>query len=300
MRKNSLAIRLENVNLESNSGPNSFATKLSNKFTANGHTIHNGADYDIALCFIEDCSNLPSRRLYQRLDGIYFNTATNFELQNKNILATFKKCQGVIFQSNFNKKLTEAFFGEHTNWTVIHNGTDLELLDTISPLENVKLDKYENVWTCAASWRPHKRLKDNIEYFLQHKGDNDCLVVAGKPDYLFKDPNVFYVGNLKQDVLYALYKRSKYFLHLAWLDHCPNVVVDARASGCRIICSSEGGTKEIAGLDAIVVQEQPWNFQPTKLYNPPKIDFSNKINNNFDACYDMKKVAEKYLEFMQE
>jgi len=299
MAKNSLAIRLENVNLGSNSGPNSFAAKLNNKFIASGHTIHNGMDYDVALCFIEDCSNLPPRSLYQRLDGIYFNTAANFELQNKNILATYKKSQGVIFQSNFNKKLTEVFFGEHKNSTVIHNGTDLEFLDTISPLENAKLDKYENVWSCAASWRPHKRLKANIEYFLQHKGDNDCLVVAGKPDYLFKDPNVFYVGNLKQDILYSLYKRSKYFLHLAWLDHCPNVVVDARASGCRVVCSSNGGTKEIAGPDAIVIQEHPWDFKPTKLYSPPEMDFNNKVKNSFDACYDMKNVAEKYLEFMQ-
>ena len=117
----------------------------------------------------------------------------------------------MIFQSSFNKKLTETFFGEHLNSTIIHNGADLELIKTVQPLENEVLSRYENVWSCAASWRSHKRLKDNMEYFLTHKGKNDCLVVAGKPDYHYKDPNVFYVGNLDQLKLYSLYKRSKYF-----------------------------------------------------------------------------------------
>ena len=40
------------------------------------------------------------------------------------------------------------------------------------------------------------------------------------------------------NTLLSLYKRSKYFIHLAWLDHCPNVVVDARASGLIVIGST--------------------------------------------------------------
>ena len=43
--------------------------------------------------------------------------------------------------------------------------------------------------------------------------------------------------------IYKMYKASTHFVHLAWLDHCPNVVVDARASGCKIVCSSAGGTR---------------------------------------------------------
>ena len=55
---------------------------------------------------------------------------------------------------------------------------------------------------------------------------------------------------------------SAAFIHLAWLDHCPNVVVDARAAACQIICSSAGGTKEIAGPSAIVIEEDEWDFEP--------------------------------------
>jgi len=293
-----LKIRFENVNFDSRSGPNSFATKLSKQLLNTGHQVVN-TGYDAALCFIEDVSDLPPHNLFQRLDGIYFNTDFNFQEQNENILRTYKKAKGVIFQSEFNKKLIFKYFGEHHNSVVIPNGSDLDLIESAEPIKNDILDKYENMWSCAASWRPHKRLKENIDYFLEHKGHSDCLVIAGKPNYHIKDPNIFYVGDIPYEKLLSVYKRSNYFIHLSWLDHCPNVVADARASGCQIICSSTGGTKEIAGLSAIVVGEKEWDFKPTKLYSPPPMDFTNKLNNHHDSCYDMKKVAIKYLEFIK-
>jgi len=290
-----MKIRFENVNLSSNSGPNSFAQKLEKKIVEAGHTIV-GNNYDAALCFIEDHSNLAGNNLFQRLDGIYFNTDFNYKTQNSNILKTYKKSKGVIFQSEFSKKLVTSFFGEHDNVTIIHNGADIELIRKIKPIENNIIDQYETVWSCAASWRPHKRLKENIRYFLEHKGENDCLIVAGTPDYLYKDPNVFYVGELSYEKLLSLYKRSKYFIHLGWLDNCPNVVVDARACGSQIICCSAGGTHEVAGLDAVVIRDS-WNFKPTKLYAPPSLNFVEKIKNSYDTCYDMSLVAKKYINF---
>ena len=101
-----MKIKFENVNFRSNSGPNSFGKKLHKYLHLNGDKVTDH-DYDAILCFIEDGSNHSSDRLFQRLDGIYFNTDFDFNRQNQNILATYKKAHGVIFQSEFNKKLTE-------------------------------------------------------------------------------------------------------------------------------------------------------------------------------------------------
>ena len=294
-----MKIRLENVNYNSDSGPNSFAKKLAKYVELQGHVI-NWQNYDAVLCFIETVNEFPEKKLFQRLDGIYFNSDFNFQKQNSNIQKTYHRADGVIFQSNFNKELTYKFFGEHENHTIIHNGADLEFIERIIPLKNDILDKYENVWACAANWRPHKRLEENIRYFLEHRGPNDCMVIAGNAAPNNKLSDVFYTGNLPYQDLLSLYKRSAYFIHLAWLDHCPNVVVDARASGCKIICSSAGGTREVAGLDAIVIEEDVWDYMPTKLYNPPSMDFTRKLKNSFDVDYDMITVAKKYLEFMNE
>ena len=307
-----MKILLENVNLASTSGPNHFALKLVKELIKKDIIINPKESPDAKLCFIESRQNKKEKvPLIQRLDGIYFNKSQNYKVQNHNIQKTYNISDGVIFQSHFNKALTERYFGKHDNSTVIHNGADMQMIDATGPLTHSKIDKYENVWSCASSWRPHKRIDDNIRYFLEHAGKNDCLIVAGQKslsrwsdfveDNLYKKENIFYVGNVSVDKLISIYKRSKYFLHLAWLDHCPNVVVDARASGCQIICTSAGGTKEIAGEDAIVIEEQTWDYNPIELYSPPKLDFSNKIfKNPYNKAYniDISNVANKYLDFI--
>jgi glycosyltransferase involved in cell wall biosynthesis len=125
-------------------------------------------------------------------------------------------------------------------------------------------------------------------------------VVAGSnPDYVVGDNNILYVGKLGVEHLLSLFKLSKYFIHLAYLDHCPNVVIDARACGCKIICSSSGGTKEIAGADAIVIQEPEWDFSFIKDKVPPSIKEYNAIKNVFDSKVSMTGVAKSYHNFLK-
>jgi len=289
-------IHLDNVNPSSNTGPNSFGRKLVKYLEKSGHAFDAAHKSDVVLAFIQ-ANEKYSIPLVQRLDGIYFNTAQNYKVQNYFIEETYKKADGVIFQSNFNRDLTFEFFGPHDNYTIIHNGADTEVIDTTKPIEIP--DRFSEIWSCASSWRPHKRLDENIKYFLEHSSEQDCLVVAGRIDNRINDPRIFYTGEIKQNELYALYKASTHFIHLAWLDHCPNVVVDARACGCKIVCSSSGGTREIAGPDAIVIKEEEWNFQPVRLYEPPEMDFSKKINNEWNMSYNMDIVADSYFKFLE-
>tara|TARA_R110000824_G_scaffold335251_1_gene521811 strand:+ start:8390 stop:9280 length:891 start_codon:yes stop_codon:yes gene_type:complete len=294
-----MRIFFENVNLNSTSGPNSFAKKLVKYTYQHKHTVTNRLEEaDVHLCFIESRMSAPNIPLFQRLDGIYFNKTQDFESQNSNIKKTFHRANGVIFQTQFNKDLTFKYFGEHANTKIIHNGADIELIPGIKPLVHSKLKNYDNIWACASKWRPHKRLSDNINYFLEHSGANDCLVVAGHTDWRLKNERIIYIGEVSQLQLLSLYKAAKYFIHLAWLDHCPNVVIDSRACDCQVICSSSGGTKEIAGLDAIVIEEEQWDFKPVRLYEPPQMDFSRNISNSFDSDYDMKNIAKEYCDFL--
>jgi glycosyltransferase involved in cell wall biosynthesis len=294
-------IHLHNVDLTSNSGPNTFGQKLFRTMKEMEVEFNSFKDPDATLAFIQSIKTPETGPLFQRLDGIYFNIDQDYNTLNRPILETYKRSNGVIFQSNFNKRLITKFFGEHENSVVIHNGSEIDLIDKIPQnVANIS-DKYDNIWCCAAHWRPHKRLNSNIQYFLEKAGKNDILFVAGSTsDQVYNDPRIKYVGNIKYETLLTILKSSDYFLHLAWLDHCPNVVVDARASGCRIICTSSGGTKEIAGKNAIIIKEQEWTLEPVKLYEPPKLDFNKIVTNDYDSDYDMKSVARKYLNFMLE
>ena len=291
-------IHLENVNLQSTSGPNHFASKLVKYLDA---TFDYNKNPDVRLCFIEThqtkFNNVP---LVQRLDGIYFNKEQDFLSYNENIKRTYDNASGVIFQSEFNKKLITRYFGDPKKYTVVHNGADIDHINSIKPFETDRLDFFNKVWCCASSWRPHKRLNENIRYFLEQAPKNDCLLVAGPLSEKFvEEPRIFYVGVLKINQLISLYKRADYFVHLAWLDHCPNVVVDARAAGCHIICSSTGGTPEIAGPNATLIHEEEWDFEPVQLYKPPKMDFSRKTANINDIGHDMHNVSIKYKKFIE-
>ena len=93
--------------------------------------------------------------------------------------------------------------------------------------------------------------------------------------------------------LLSLYKRSSTFIHLAYLDHCPNVVVDAQAAGCKIICSSTGGTYEIVEKGTIVLEDE-WDFKPCKLYEPPKIKFDSFKHVSISKNRNIIKCAKKY------
>ncbi len=287
-------IHLENVNLNSSTGPNSFGQKLV-KYLPEKNNISDLGSADVRLCFIESPYAHHATPLVQRLDGIYFNNKQDYNAQNSNIKRTYGMATSVIFQSEFSKNLVTRWFGDHPDHTIIHNGADMEKINSISPIENKALDKYENVWSCASHWRPHKRLSENIRYFLEHASDRDCLVVAGDTSEKINHERIYYTGNLKHETLVALYKRSSTFIHLGRFDNCPNVVVDARASGCHIVCASLGGTIEIAGADATVLQEEQWDYQPLDLYNPPNLDFSKKQKNVWDIDINMEKVAEKYV-----
>tara|TARA_R110002020_G_scaffold48835_1_gene139157 strand:+ start:471 stop:1385 length:915 start_codon:yes stop_codon:yes gene_type:complete len=293
---------LENVNMASTSGPNYFAQKLVKYLDARGVAFTPQLPYNLKLTFIESVGQQPTLPMIQRLDGIYFNANFDCERMNRNIKKTYQNASGVIFQTEFNKNLIFNWFGSHDNYAVINNGSDLIHISNATLDEEIinRFSSFDNVWSCAAHWHVFKRLKDNVEYFLSYSQPNDCLVVAGpNPDYEIDHERVFYVGDLSTNKLLTLFIISKYFIHLAYLDHCPNVVLDARAAGCRIICSSAGGTREIAGTDATIIEEPEWDFGFLDVKKPPQIDYDKVSYSGVDSTLSMAKVAKEYLSFFK-
>jgi glycosyltransferase involved in cell wall biosynthesis len=188
---------------------------------------------------------------------------------------------------------------------VIHNAPDVSIIKAAnSNFWDSKFGKNTEVWSCAASWRPHKRLDENIRYFLEFAPKDAIFAIAGALSMddakkIPSDERIKLMGDLDYLSLLSLYKRSTTFVHLAYLDHCPNVVVDAQAAGCKIVCSMTGGTNEIVS-DGILIHEDPWDYRPIKLYEPPRmkwIKIEKKIKQKQKPT--IKKCAEKYFNVMR-
>lgn len=302
-----MKILFDNVDFSSNSGPNGFGKKLASSLSRRHHILTSPSNEDVQLTFIQTRYGKRSP-IVHRLDGIYFNSSQDWESLNIPIKRTYDMSDAVVYQSEFDKALAVKYFGERNNGYVIHNGTDLEAISKINPASIPEInEKYDVIWVCASQWRPHKRLNENIRYFQKHRGTKDCLLVAGElnaPAGSINDNlrDVYFLGNLSWEDLISVYKCAKTFIHLAFLDHCPNVVIDARACGCDIVVSSSGGTHEIAGPGATIMIEDSWDFEPMKLYEPPAMESSlyeiNKKNSWIDITF-VAKEYEKVLELMR-
>ena len=298
-----------NYNHTSNSGPNKFTRTLFNSLEKHKkvRVVYEQHKADVEFCLIQQHVK-KVKPMILRLDGIWFNSDQDYERQNQVIRYSYDNAEAVVMQSEFDKKLVEAWFGKHRNLHVIHNAADLDLIKAANPNHwDKKFGKDVEVWSCAASWRPHKRLDENIRYFLEFAPKESVLAIAGflGDDLARLVPNnkrIVVVGDLDYMSLLSLYKRSTTFIHLAYLDHCPNVVVDAQAAGCKIVCSSSGGTSEIVS-NGVIIREKEWNFKPTKLYNPPEIDFSKrykKIENKEENKPSIVNCSERYYKLMKE
>lgn len=306
-----MKVFFHNFNPQSNSGPNKFTRQMAGNLIKRGkiEVTNSQEDADVEFCLIQR-SSLRVKPSLLRLDGIYFNNKQDFLKQNEPIKFSYKTSDAIVFQSKFNEKLTKNWWGPHDNTCVIHNMPDLEAISHADPsiFDNF-ISKDVDVWSCASAWRPHKRLSANLEYFCEKADKESVMIVAGKDsdkgviDKYNKEAGgrIFSIGELNYFQLLSLYKRSSHFVHLAFLDHCPNVVVDAQASDCKIVCASSGGTSEIVS-DGLIVKDIDWNLRALDLYNPPTLDYDNftEVLKPKDKNNNIENAANLYYNALME
>jgi glycosyltransferase involved in cell wall biosynthesis len=291
-----------NVNLGSRSGPNTFAGRLATQLVKNGHTISSSGDsYDSVLAFIE-LDSLPRQgsRIVQRLDGIWFKPG-EFLDKNINIKRTYNLSDHVIFQSQFDKQMVEHHWGSVKESSVIHNGIDLRRVEVTHDQIKMLQQSFDRIFVSSASWHRQKRLRENTDLFIKIAGEDPraCFVVLGRnPDHVVSHPRIFYVGDINHDLCLQIYRIASWMIHLAWLDHCPNVVVEAISQGCPVICTDSGGTQEIVRSNGVIVPEKSqYRFELADYDNPPDFDLTVEdlpaidIQNDY---LDIESVAKKY------
>lgn len=307
-----MKIHLDNVDWSSRSGPNTFGQRLARRLIETGHEIitDNGSSADVSLVFIEPSGRKLANKIVQRLDGIWFSPI-EFETKNVNIKVLYDRADAVVFQSDFDRQMVTRWWGGDDDsrplW-VIRNGVDTRHV----PVSNADLlnlrEQFKSIFVCSANWHPQKRLRANIELFMKllEKEPDSCLIVMGaNPDVRMAHPKVFYTGSLPHELCLEVYRIADWMIHLAWLDHCPNVVVEALSQETPVICSSEGGTRELVGDFGVIVPETPYVYDLVFYDKPPQIDVSNivlperaQLGEHFDISID--RVVRSYMDLFEE
>ena len=293
-----MKILFENVDFNSRSGPNGFGLKLARQLIKSGNEIVVSSP-DICLSFIQSSNSFL--RTVLRLDGIYFNSAQDWQKLNEPIKKSFDFAKAVIVQSSFDKELISSFFGKRDQVYVIQNGTDLEIISKIIPAFDNNIIPKEKVWMCASSWRPHKRLDENIRLFIERADNDSILLIAGSNiEKNINDSRIKILGDLSWEQMISYMKSSGNFIHLAWLDHCPNVVIDAKAAGCRLHVANSGGTHEIISINDCLYEDSQFDFSTIDLYKPPLMRLCEvKIEKLKEIDISISKIAEKYYNILR-
>jgi glycosyltransferase involved in cell wall biosynthesis len=307
-----MKIHFDNTNVQAKTGPNTFASRLARALFEAGHIVQfdcQGAD--LSLVFIEPSGAPLAKKVVQRLDGIWFKP-NEFHTKNRNIENLYRKADFVIWQSDFDRSMILKWWGipGRGNGRVIHNGIDTTPVEKITIPELAKIrQSYDQVFVCSSNWHPQKRLKANLQLFdhlRKTQVANSCLFVLGNnPDVITTDPHVFYAGSQPFEVYSQIFAVSNWMLHLAWADHCPNVVIESLSQGTPVMCSSIGGTKELVGKFGLILNEQEYNFELADYDNPPNIDVNQVVGLpkkealQSHADIDIKNVVKHYIDVFQ-
>ena len=302
-------------------GPKIFLRKLSVAIEENNYAkVVNALSpfFDIAI-FNNFARNIYKKKYILRLDGLFFdirNTVGDNKKLNGKIFYSLERSNGIIFQSNFSKKLFERFYGEiHIDNTVINNGSSITFSEDNKRLK-FEIPKGKIIILAVAHWRRHKRLKEIVELYkeLTLRFNQLYLIVVGPNAELPRSNDILYIPTLEQDEIYSLLTQIDLMFHFSWLDNCPNSVVEALCLNVPVLCTNQGGTRELIEISnggIVSNADDEFNFEPVDLYNPPKPNmnilyedavrlienlefYKNKINTRM---ININNVAKKYVEF---
>ncbi len=272
--------------------------------------IYSSRRFDYNLAFISG-KYQPGMINILRLDGLYFDTE-NTVGDNSKLNAPLKKAyyefDKIIFQSEFSKKMYFTHFGKtEKTYRIIYNGVPKEFSST-GPMYKYPFDK---TLICSSNWRAHKRLTAIIDGFRELKSQNIGLAILGENITIDSRENIIVLGRIPPHKLPFYLRGADAFVHLSWLDWCPNTVVEALACGLPVLCGHNGGTKELVKDSGIIMEfEETYDFNKIKLYKPPMPD-PKLVARGMSELLEWKKtihrpdlsidhIAKQYIDFILE
>lgn len=249
-----------------------------------------------------------ARKSVIRLGAAHIDKNSDYKALNARKSKALKKADGIVYQSDFSKKMCEKFIGKHDFNTVILNGAPK------AKAEPLRTHYKYNFCAVARTWTPQKRLRDLIRAYFEADIDDSCLWIAGETDHVVKgspkrrnDTNVIFMGGISNSKLLSLYETCDTFIHLTMYDACPNAVAEAVQAGCNIITHDQCGAQELMSSGIVLPLYKPLkaiNFKKLHAMDTREISkaivHSLDVVNSNDGRLDMKNIAEQYLNFFEE
>ena len=275
----------------SKKGPFIFSHRLKEGLEAMGLGFNQKSQNRLSIItgsYLEGANNML------RLDGLYLdsgNTMGKSSKLNRPIFNCYRKFDHIVFQSEYAKNVYEAFTEEKQPNTIIYNGAPDIFFKECEPVD--KPEGFEKVIIASSKWRRHKRIEEAISAFKDERLKDVALVIMGGYKNI-DQKNIFCLPKVHPEELPKYYQMADGQIHLCWLACCPNTVVECLASRLPVLCSHNGGTKELVKDDGIIIKlEEDYEYGTmVPLYRPPKVDI-NIIVEGVLKLLEMPKIKER-------
>lgn len=241
---------------------------------------------------------------------------------NKKLGIAIRAADHVVYQTNFARKLCEKVLGRHLGYkvkakqsSIISNGFNMDQYNDIKPDKK----EFQHVFVACSNWTTRvKRGEVIVRAFRKAKISNSQLIMIGeyhpkkmslKKKYIITN-KIKMLGAQPITKIISTIKSASAFVHLSYVETCPNAVIESLSCGCPVICNNIGGTPEIVQDSGIIAKcDAPFIFRRRPVDIAPSnmntiIDaFRNSVNTEWDISRDdlsMSICADKYKQVFEE
>lgn len=305
-----------NLKPSSNGGPGVFVQKFSKKLESLGYSVEYEDDDSCDFgFFLVNSGNLGPKFKSQgkpflvRSGGFYIKEfwdgskgrvfTPEMEKHNSCFTWDIKNANHIVYQSEWLKKIADQELSERSeNFSIIHNGVDLELFKPYDLRSNqeIKLLVYGNlrrpdIVNISLKAFDYLRKENNVSIsFLGYK-DSEVEAILNSQR---KDSRIHVLDPVENEALPSIISNYSIVLAPTQGDFCPNVVVESLACGIPCVVAEWGGTRELIYEGGITVSDyENWGY--TDFYAKQFYLATKKICKNL-KYYQLKarEVAQKY------
>jgi glycosyltransferase involved in cell wall biosynthesis len=148
-----------------------------------------------------------------------------------------------IFQSKYSKFSTREKYRVIPNdGPVVYNPVDTSLFDVKGTMINLPTD---TPLVACASWSVNERKGTWQIEELAERNPDITFVLCGRFESVSSRANVVRLGHLSRTQMAEALRSCDVFLNLSENDPCPNVVLEALASGLPVLYRDSGGVPEL-------------------------------------------------------
>jgi len=196
-----------------------------------------------------------------------------------------------IFQSQYGRYATMEKFD-----VIVHDGPVI-----YNPVDTTLFKPYhENPLDSSRAKIAHISFSTNIKkgadqiFQVAHENHDIDFILIGKYKNQPDLKNIRFTGHLSREEVARILGTCHFFLFFSQNESCPNVVLEAMASGLPVLYLDSGGTAELVGDTGIAITTEAFREAFEKIWHNWH-DWSKTTRARAENTFSVNKIIPEYL-----